>query len=207
MVTIYWVCFLVGGAFVALAAISGLDGADFEVELDPDVEWVDRRPSATHRRRKYRWRTLPLVGLLTSFKFWTFGSCFFGLTGVLLSQRQPPLESTQVLTLAIIMGLFLGILAAAVLRALGQRQVDSLLHDDELLGAMGTVEIPFDAQSRGKVRLAVKGATLDMIAFTRDPAPLNVGDRVLVVDLARGGVWVIAETTYTQLQALDEDST
>ncbi len=205
MVTVYWVCSLVGGAFVALAAVSGLDGADFEVEIDPDVELVDRRASTKIRRRRRRWRSLPLLGLLSSFKFWTFGSCFFGLTGLLLNQVQPPLPSSQVFMLALVMGLLLGTLASAVLRTLSRRQVDSLLHDDELLGVMGTVEIPFDAQSRGKVRLEVKGATLDMIAFTQDLTPLNLGDRVFVVDMSSKGVWVAAETPFMQRRGVDED--
>ena len=42
MVTIYGICLAIGGVFVALAAIGGIDGAEFETEFDLDVAARDR---------------------------------------------------------------------------------------------------------------------------------------------------------------------
>ena len=88
-----------------------------------------------------------------SLRFWTFALCFFGLTGILVSLAQPELVSGLVALIASVMGLLCGTAAAFVLRALGSNQVNSLTRPDELAGQIGTVEIPFDANSRGKVRL------------------------------------------------------
>ena len=97
MQSIYWFCFVIGGAFVALSLIGGgelFDGldadADFDIDADADLDAdanfdadadsdtdlqvdtdVDLMRSARRRRRLPGW-----LSIFISFKFWTFGGCF-----------------------------------------------------------------------------------------------------------------------------------
>lgn len=74
----------------------------------------------------------------------------------------------------------------------GQENVNSLSSLESALGLWGTVEIPFDAKQRGKIRVVVRGSALDLVAFTDDPQGFKCGDRVLVVEAHKNGVWVVA---------------
>ncbi|MBE9101710.1 NfeD family protein [Vacuolonema iberomarrocanum] len=205
METVYWLCFAVGGVFVFLAAVGGLDGADIadpdvdlgmEVEVDEeaDLELVDPGDAAQRRRRVRPPRPrFPLLSLLASFKFWTFGSCFFGLTGLVLTWMG--VSPLMVAIAAVSMGVFCGISIAWTLRSLRRRQVNSLVRTNDLAGLAGVVEIPLSLDSRGKVRLNVKGSMVDFIAYTNEERVLEAGDRVFVVGTEQNCLWVVAADT------------
>jgi hypothetical protein len=199
MLLIYRLCLIIGGAFVGLAALGGLDGVDFDNPLDTDLELTEGKreeadPSLTRiPPQRSLWRSL--AGILTSFKFWTFGTCFFGLTGVLLTWLQPTLPASAIALIAIAIGLLCGITMATVLRALHRGQANSLIRSSNWIGLVGTVQLPFDASSRGKVRLRIGGATLDVIAYTDISQALQRGDRVLVVGKEQNRIWVVPEAT------------
>jgi hypothetical protein len=91
MLTLYILCLVIGGVFVALAAFAGLDGVDFESDFDPDIELRDQSNSSHNPENSpfRRSRSLKLGLPFLSLRFWTFGSCFFGLTGVILSWLTP----------------------------------------------------------------------------------------------------------------------
>jgi len=198
MIWIYILCLVVGGTFVVLSAVGGLDGADFagdfDVEIDAetesDFEDVDVGTHGNRASRSMRGRSFWVPFL--SLRFWTFALCFFGLTGILVSLAQPELVSGLVALIASVMGLLCGTAAAFVLRALGSNQVNSLTRPDELAGQIGTVEIPFDANSRGKVRLSIRGATVGFFAFTQEQREFQTGESVLVVGLENNKLWVIS---------------
>lgn len=208
---IYGVCFILGGIFVLLSAIGGLDGVDFagdvDVDLDADADAdfdadaaLDDVDVGTHaapaQARRRRW--LPFLSL----RFWTFAVCFFGLTGLLVTLVQPGMASWLVALIAGLMGLLCGTAAAVALRSLGGNQVNSLTRAEDLTGQIGTVEIPFDASSRGKVRLSLKGSTVAFFAFTQEQRPFRQGESVLVVGLENNKLWVVSTEA---LQAQDFD--
>ena len=219
LTTIYWFCFLIGGVFVALAALGGLDELDFDAEVDAldfelepdgldlvpdvetDVELVDQgdgpQPRRSRHRRKTR-RRISILGILTTFKFWTFGSCFFGLTGLVLSALQTGLVPVTILGIAVVMGLLCGGAIAIILQSLRYNQTDSLVRSDDLVGMTGTVELPFDATGPGKVRLSVKGTTVDFLAFTDEPTPLQQGAQVVVMGTQNNRIWVVSVETFNQ---------
>lgn len=181
MLTIYWICFIAGGFLVALAALTGLDGIDFGTDWDLDLEL----------RAARRW-WLPVFSL----KFWTFGSCFFGLTGLLFSRFYPLLSSLGVAALALAVGLSVGTAMAWIMRILPARQVDSLIRTQDLVGLIGTVVIPFDASCKGKIRVSVKGVVVDFPAFTTEESKgFMKGEPVLIVGIENNKVWVVSEST------------
>lgn len=204
MISVYWFCFLFGGFFVALAAIGGLDSAfeaefdadvdaDFDAEIAPDLDADVAPPDdfdipepAGQRQRFW----LPI----TSFKFWTFGLCFFGMTGLVLQWLNPALPSAWQLVLAIAMGLLLGTAIAGLLRQLRHRQVDSLVRSTDLVGLQGVVVLPLNAQSRGKVRLEVKNSLLELIAYTDSSRTFEPGEAVIVLRSEGQKLWVISRS-------------
>ena len=215
MQSVYWFCLIIGGVFVAIASLGGPDelafdaDADFNLEatldadgeanlvVDADYE-IDTDVALDHQPHRYplrRRQRLPL-GVLTSFKFWTFGGCFFGLTGLVLQWIQPSWSATVIFTCALSMGILLGGSLALALRTLHRRQVDSLVRTEDFVGLLGTVELPFDANSKGKVCLEVRGSTLHLIAYTTDNAKSFVpGDPVLVVGADNSRLWVVSPDT------------
>jgi membrane protein implicated in regulation of membrane protease activity len=195
MLPIYLFCFIIGGIFVALAALAGLDGVEFDHDFDPDIEVREESPSnqeekiftQTRRRRRITlW--LPFLTL----KFWTFGSCFFGLTGILLSLFTE-MSELPIASMSLVVGVFCGTSMVWVLRNLRRHQADSLIHPHDLMGVSGKVTIPFDSQSRGKVQLNLKGSMIDYVAFTEDPKGFQKGDRVFVVGLKNNQLWVVPD--------------
>ncbi len=197
MLTLYILCFVVGGIFVALAALAGLDGVDFDSDFDPDVELRDPSSSANTpvRHRSSPPFRLPLFNL----RFWTFGGCFFGLTGILLSGLTPMLSPIWTAVLAMAVGLFSGTGMVWTLQLLRQQQADSLVRSEDLLGLIGVVELPFDRHSPGKIRIAVKGSTIDFVALTTDETPFNLGDQAVVVGRENNKVWVVSKQAFGQI--------
>lgn len=204
MLTVYWVCFALGGTFVLLAVLSGIDGVDFgdhdlgdhdfdgQLNLDDDVEVSassERSPSAPFQRTRDPW--YGIFAVFKTLKFWTFALCFFGLTGLVLSHLSVPLPAAIITSLAIGMGLLCGGLVSGSLRWLRRRQTDSLVRTNDLVGLTGTVVLPLDQTQSGKVQVLVKGSLLEMLARTDDARPLQQGDRILVVGTEQNRLWVV----------------
>lgn len=204
--TLLYVAGLVGGGiFVVLASIGGLDGVDWAGQdwdgpaffdgdgsaiADADTGDGDieaQRPPQGRRRRRFPW--LPFL----RWRFWTFGPCFFGVTGLLLGVLQPSLPPAVALAWSAGTGIAIGTAATWFLAWLQlQESSDSLLKADDWVGATGVVELPFDASSRGKVSLVVKGTPVIIQAVTRESTPLQRGDRILVIALEGKRAWVAA---------------
>ncbi len=221
MQSIYWFCLTIGGAFVTLSLVGGGDllddmdidaDADFDVDVDADVDidadadfdvdadsdvggdmQIDTdvellRSSARKRKRLPTW-----LSILTSFKFWTFGGFFFGLTGLVMDALEPGLGVGVIFAIALIMGIVCGGVLVSTLRYLKHRKVDSLVRNEDFSGLTGIVELPFDQSSKGKVFLEVGGSTLHLIAHTDEEMNFQAGDRVLVVGRSQNRLWVVSD--------------
>ncbi|MEB3279251.1 MAG: NfeD-like protein [Lyngbya sp.] len=201
MFTLYLFCLIVGGVFVALAAFAGLDGVDFDHDFDPDIQLLDQSAKTEEdksirlkNRRRRRGLGLPFFSL----RFWTFGGCFFGLTGVILSLLNPAMSPQLILWISIAVGVVSGSAMVWALRLLQHQQADSMVRADDLLGLPSLVEIPFDRNSRGKVRLNIKGRTLELMAMTEDLQEFSQGDEAFVVGVEKNKVWVVSEASFKQ---------
>lgn len=197
MLPIYIFSFTIGGIFVALAALAGLDGVDFDHPFDADIEVREESRNLEEgekiltltKRSKKMTLWLPFLTI----KFWTFGSCFFGLTGIVLSKLTPAIPQLAIASISVLIGSFCGTSMVWVLRNLRRHQADSLIRANDLIGLSGKVSIPFDSQSKGKVQLNVKGSTLNLVAFTDEEKGFNKGDRVLIVGLKNNQLWVVTD--------------
>ncbi len=124
-----------------------------------------------------------------SLRFWTFAFAFFGATGALLTW----LGLAAPLVIGLLaggVGSATGYVAARVLTALKQQTVGALPSADAHVGREGTLLLPVAADQRGKLRLALAGHTVDLVAET-DGAPLPIGAAVVIVEM-RGATAIVA---------------
>ena len=211
MQSVYWFCFAVGGVFVALSMVGGdelfgeadadfdtdadLDfdtdaDIDFDADVDADGDFQVDTDLALNRNAQRR--SFNPFSVLTSFKFWTFGGCFFGLTGLVIGALEPSLSPAVLLAISLMMGVVCGGVLVSTLRGLKSRRVDSLVRSEDFAGLLGSVELPFDAKSKGKVVLEVGGSTLHLVAQTDEERAFQVGDPVLVVGRTNNRLWVVS---------------
>lgn len=93
--------------------------------------------------------------------------------------------------ISIAVGIFVGALIVWFIYFWRRREViDSLMKPEDLVGLCGTVEIPFDVDNKGKIRVNVRGSMVDLIALTDDRQGFEVGDRILIIQMQKGKVWV-----------------
>jgi len=94
--------------------------------------------------------------------------------------------------ISIAIGIFVGALIVWFIYFWRQREViDSLMKPEDLIGLQGIVELPFDMNSRGKVRVDVRGSMVDLLAQTDDEQGFLVGDLVLIIQVQANKVWVV----------------
>ena len=74
----------------------------------------------------------------------------------------------------------MGFLATRLLRVIGQREADSLVRSDDLIGLEGVVTLAMDAEQRGFVELSVRGTLLRRPALSCKGA-LAPNTKVVVV--------------------------
>lgn len=203
MLTVYLVCLLTGGLFVAGSALFGGHGhgdSDHDIgsEIDhggpdllhdsgssgalllhdgsaPDSE-LDSGSDAGGQL------LLPFLSL----RFWTFFLAFFGLTGTVLTGLGLWASQALIVPAAVGMGLLSGYGVSYAFGRLRNQVVDSSLQDRDYLGATGRVLLPIARGQTGKVRLELRGRTLDLLAETDDEQPLGLRQDVFVYGIERG---------------------
>jgi len=93
--------------------------------------------------------------------------------------------------ISIAVGIFVGALIVWFIYFWRRREIiDSMMKPEDLVGLYGIVELPFDENSKGKVRVDVRGSMVDLIALTDDGQGFQVGDRVLIIQMQSNKVWV-----------------
>ena len=120
------------------------------------------------------------LSLLFSTPFWSFGLTGFGLSGLLMQLLVRNSGGWPTHLIALTMGWGMGLAAMRVLRVLGQREADSLVRSDDLIGLEGVVTLAMDAEKRGFVELSVRGTLLRRPALSCEGA-LAANTKVVVV--------------------------
>jgi len=120
------------------------------------------------------------LSLLFSTPFWSFGLTGFGLSGLLMQLLVRNRAGWPTHLIALSMGVGMGLAAARLLRLIGQREADSLVRSDDLIGLEGVVTLAMDAEQRGFVELSVRGTLLRRPAVSCKGA-LAANTKVVVV--------------------------
>jgi membrane protein implicated in regulation of membrane protease activity len=142
--------------------------------------------------------------IFLSLRFWTFGLMAFGLVGV-------PLRLFGIVApylvpfIAAAMGLACGVFASWSFRALARAATQSGAEAADAVGRTGRVLIPCARGARGKVRIELKGQSVDYLATSEDAA-LEAGELVLVEEVRDGTVHVSRAPRELEGDQSDDDS-
>ncbi|WP_257458267.1 hypothetical protein [Archangium lipolyticum] len=179
MFALYVTSFIIGGGLLLLSLLFGGEAGG--------VDGLEGAEGATEGGALGR--ALPLASLF----FWTFFLAFFGLTGVLLSTLAREAGTLLTAGLSAGVGLGAGLIASRVLRGLGRAEVGSVVRPEDVVGRLGRVVVPVGRNQPGKVRVELRGRTVDLLAHGDSVVPLSPAHQVFVHDvLADGSVRVVS---------------
>ena len=128
----------------------------------------------------------PLL-FLASVRFWAFALLAFGLVGTMLVAFGFA-GTLAAAIIATVSGLASGFVAQSVVRRLQGPGTSSVATSKDVVGRVGRVIVPPSAETRGKVRVSVRGSFVDYVARSTDT--LEAEDAVLVEELDGGEVVV-----------------
>jgi len=216
MLTLYLLGLVIGGVLLLISTVGGHAGADTDADADADADGdadADADPDADadadgeagadahvdsdgHAGGLAAGAAGAAAAWLPvgSLRFWVFFVAFFGLTGTLFTLLG--LATVPVtLGVAALMGWLAGASVTWVVRRLRRSSVTSALETKDWNGAQGRVLLPFERGGIGKVRLELRGRTIDAVAVTDDELRLDPGEDVLVYGVRDDGV---VEVTHGQ---------
>jgi hypothetical protein len=131
-------------------------------------------------------------------RFFTFGTAFFGITGIVLTALGAAAVPV-VAAVSAVAGVGAGYGASRIVGGLMRRPVGALGPASSQVGRQGRLLLPVAAGQRGKVRLQLPSGSVDLVAEAFSD-PLPAGAPVVVVEL-RGTVAAVEA-----LPALPPDS-
>jgi membrane protein implicated in regulation of membrane protease activity len=177
MLMVYLVTLIAGGLLLAITLVLG-----GSADADTDAGEVDADGDADHGALDVFLGWLPV----TSLRFWTFFAAFFGGVGTVLTawDLAGPVAAGG---LAVAAGYLSGLLMDRSLRYLKQADSDSSVGGADVIGAGGLVLLPVASGGGGKVRVHLKGRTIDLLAHTDDDDQLAAGQHVMVLSMRDDG--------------------
>lgn len=166
---------LLGGSIL----LGGHDDADADGDVDADAEaegGLDKEVGGHGDASGF------LLSFL-SLRFWTFFFAFFGLTGLVLDLFD--LVGNAWLTLGIALGMGFGTAAGAmaVIRALSADTSGKAVESKDYVGKTARVIVPFEGSKVGKVRVDVKGSSVDLLATGIEEDEFRGREEVLIVEM------------------------
>lgn len=119
-----------------------------------------------------------------SLRFWTFFLAFFGLTGIILDGLDLVSSEWLGLGLSLAMGLATGGGAMAVIRKLGSDATGQAVGEGDYIGKTARVMVPFEHGGVGKVRVDIKGSSVDLLATgIEESEDFDGKEEVLIVQM------------------------
>lgn len=121
------------------------------------------------------------ASIFLSLRFYMFAAIAFGLVGAPVTLLGVS-GTVATFVASLVTALLTGFGAALGFRVLGRQTLSSEAEPRELVGLVGRVLLTCEKGRRGKVRLNVRGQTIDYIAVTDDVA-LGTGTAVIVQEV------------------------
>jgi hypothetical protein len=124
---------------------------------------------------------------VTSIRFWTFFLAFFGLTGMTLTAAAlgPGVIANALLSTGV--GYLSGLSVVSVGKRLKKASTDSTVGHGDYVGATAVVTLPVAKGKTGKVRLELKGRTVELMADTEDDGAYDIKARVMIYQMTGDG--------------------
>jgi len=205
LISAYAFATILGGALLAFSIVGG-DGDHDADGLHDDADAgggdghsdhgaADQGLQGVHAAAGAGGSVIGLFGVALSLRFWTFFAAFFGLTGLVLDGLDLVAGELPPLALAVGMGLLAGTAVQALMGRLTGNDTGVVAGVDDYVGKVGRVLVPIAATpgaGPGKLRIELKGTTVDLLARTDEPAELPVGTHALIVGLDDTTALVVA---------------
>lgn len=188
-VYLYLFCFALGGLLLLASILLGDKdtGTDADANADADAD-TEGGGSGHGHGLDHGVPASPgsFAGVFTAFlsmRFWMFFLAFFGLTGLVLDGLDLVPNSGLALALALAMGLAIGQGTAAVFRHLATSETGVAASASDYIGKSGRVLVGFGPGALGKLRLTLKGTTVDVLITSDEEHPFVAGDEVLIIQM------------------------
>lgn len=117
-----------------------------------------------------------------SVRFWTFFLAFYGMTGLALGGLDLVGPMTA-LAAAIGMGSASGLSASAAIRVLAADTSGKAASSSDYIGKTVRVVVPVEGEGAGKVRLKLKGQTVDVVATTDDGDSFASDEEAIIIEM------------------------
>jgi len=185
LVYVYLFAFALGGLLLLASIFLGdKDGGhDVHAELHTEVDGPSNPSSLAHDGAGDHGGVAGLFSAFLSLRFWMFFLAFFGLTGLVLDGLDILQSTTVALVLAIAMGITTGEVTVYVFRRLAHSETSTAAGAHDYVGKSGRVLIGFGGGTLGKLRLTLKGTTVDVLATSDEERPFAAGEEALVIQM------------------------
>ncbi len=184
LVYVYLFSFALGGILLLASILLGdKDTGHADADADADAA-TELGTQALHHGVQDSHGSL--AGVFTAFlsmRFWMFFLAFFGLTGLVLDGLDLVTSSGLALALAIAIGLLTGQATVAVFRQLASSETSTAAGAHDYVGKSGRVLVGFGPGELGKLRLTLKGTTVDVLATSDEERRFAIGDSALVIQM------------------------
>jgi hypothetical protein len=161
-------------------------GVDADLDADAHVD-LDTHADAGHGTHG---DLGGFFGVLGSMRFWTFFAAFFGLTGLVLDGLDLA-NQFAALGLAIGVGFVTGWTAVTLIRHLSANDTGVAANVGDYVGKTGEMLISAGPGRIGKVRIELKGTTVDVLAEA-DEELISRGEEALILEM-RGDKAVVVK--------------
>lgn len=199
MLTLYLIALGLGGTLLLASLLLGGDHDGHAAgDLDAPGELAaDAAPDAAGDAADHGMAADAALAWLpvASLRFWTFFLAFFGLTGTVLSVAG---TTGRMVASPLVTGLIAGATGYAcglgvvvAIRRMRASQTDSTASVDDYVGASALVMVSVAPGKPGKVRLEVKGRTVELLAETEDETAFAVQELALIYAVNERGRAVI----------------
>ncbi|MGE0784755.1 MAG: hypothetical protein AB7S26_03630 [Sandaracinaceae bacterium] len=176
---------LLGGKDVEADASTDADvdaDGDVEAEVDADAD-ADGDVAAASDQGFGHGDAAGFIYTFLSLRFWVFFLAFFGLTGITLDGLDLVPSSWIGLALATVMGGASGAAAVTLVRKLGSDRDSRVVSERDYIGKTARVLVPFEGEGLGKVRVDIKGSSIDLLASGLEADAFKGQDEVLIVEM------------------------
>lgn len=190
MLSLYVALLLFGGILLGASVFFGGDDGAPELEAgggDLELGSADVDLDAGSGSEVGHSTELELAGSegllwpLKTVRFWTFFTAFGGLTGLVLELLAVPAQITAAIAGA--MGLGVGATASWTFRKLAQLGSGQASDGDDFLGKSAEILVPLRPGRPGKVRVQVRGQSVDLLALYDGQETLTSKDEVIIIEM------------------------
>ncbi|MBL9104931.1 MAG: NfeD family protein [Myxococcales bacterium] len=182
-VHVYLFTFALGGLLLLASIFLGDKDGGHDAAHDAEADGPSNPASLAHDGAGDHGAVSGLFTAFLSLRFWMFFLAFFGLTGLVLDGLDIIEDSTVGLVLALVMGLTIGQVTVAVFRRLAHSETSTAAGAHDYIGKSGRVLVAIAGGSLGKLRLTLKGTTVDVLATTDEERPFAPGEEALVIQM------------------------